>query len=116
MPTINTVVYAPFRLMPDSSVYAAPTNTVSFVDTISLSRVFPKPVKDNLGVGRPKLKRVKTLTLADGTKKDAIIEVSGSIPVGASDSDVLALLDDVADTLDTQDAKDLFTKLDINAA
>lgn len=113
--TINTIAFTAYRSQPDSLVLAAPTNGVSMTDTVALSRVFPKPVKDNLGVGRPRLKRVKTLTLANGTKKDAIIEVSGSVPVGASDADVLALLDDVADTLDMQDAKDLFTKLDINA-
>lgn len=113
--TINTVVFSSYRSMPDSLVLASPANTVSLTDTMQLSRVFPKPTKDNAGVGRPRLKRVKTLTLADGSKKDAIIELSGSIPVGASDADVLALLDDVADTVDMQDCKDLFTKLDVNA-
>lgn len=113
--TLNTVVFSAFRSQPDSQVLASPSNTVSLKDSVELSRVFPKPVKDNLGVGRPRLKRVKTLTLADGSKKDMIIEVSGSVPVGAAEADVLAVLDDVADGLALQDSKDLFTKLDINA-
>lgn len=113
--TLNTIAFATYRNLPDSVTLASPSHSISNTDTVAMARVFPKPVKDNDGVARPRLKRVKTLTLADGSKKDAMIEVSGSVPVGASDSDVLALLDDVADTLDLQDAKDLFTKLDINA-
>lgn len=113
--TLNTVVFNPYRTLPDSATLASSLNTLSVTDTLQLSRVFPKPTKDNLGVARPRVKRVKTLTLADGSKKDAIIEVSGSIPVGASTTDILALLDDTADALDDQNAKDLFTALDINA-
>lgn len=113
--TLNTIVFSPYRALPDTSTFASPSHSISTTDTVAMSRVFPKPVKDNDGVGRPRIKRVKTLTLADGSKKDMIIEVSGSVPVGASDSDVLAGLDDTADLLDTQEVKDLFTKLDINA-
>lgn len=112
---INTVTFSAYRSMPDNLVLTGPLNGIGFQDQIQMSRIFPKPVKDNDGVGRPRFKRVKTLTLADGTKKDMIIEVSGSVPVGAADADILAVLDDVADALDTQDLKDLFTKLDINA-
>lgn len=112
--TINTVVFSSFRVLPDSNTLASPSNTVTVKDTAEMSRVFPKPVKDNPGVGRPRFKRVKTLTLSDGSKKDMIIEVSGSVPVGAADADVLSVLDDVADGLALQDLKDLFTKLDIN--
>lgn len=113
--TLNTIVFATYRNLPDTVTLASSSHSISNTDTIAMSRVFPKPVKDNSGVARPRLKRVKTLTLADGSKKDMIIEVSGSVPVGASESDVLAGLDDTADLLDSQDAKDLFTKLDINA-
>lgn len=111
--TINTVVYAPYRNLPDSNVLASPSNNASTTDTVALSRVFPKPTKTDAGVSRPRFKRVKTLTLADGSKKDMIIEVSGSVPVGASTVDVLAVLDDTADSLDLQEIKDLFTALDI---
>lgn len=113
--TLNTVVFNSYRTLPDSMTLASSLHTLSVTDTLQYSRVFPKPTKDNLGVARPRFKRVKTLTLADGSKKDAIIEVSGSIPVGASSSDILALLDDTADALAEQNSKDLFTALDINA-
>lgn len=111
--TINTVVFAPYRMLPDSNVLASASNSASVTDTVALSRVFPKPTKTDAGVSRPRFKRVKTLTLSDGTKKDMIIEVSGSVPVGASNADILAVLDDTADSLDLQEVKDLFTALDI---
>lgn len=114
--TVNTKSYSPFRTQADQNQLAGPANTVSAKDTITLRRQFPKVTKDSNGVGRPGIKVVKTLTLADGiTKKDMIVDVSGSVPAGAVEADVLGVLDDVADTLALQDAKDLFTKLDINA-
>jgi len=113
--TLNTKSYSAFRTQADSNMLAGPANTATVKDTLTLRRQFPKPTKDSSGVSRPGIKIVKTLTLADATKKDMIIDISSSVPVGAADADVLAVLDDVADTLDLQDAKDLFTKLDINA-
>ena len=113
--TLNTKTYSSYRTQADSNQLSGPANTVSVKDTPTLRRQFPKVTKDSAGVGRPGVKVVKTLTLADGTRKDMIIDVSGSVPAGAVEADVLAVLDDVADFLLSQDAKDLFTKLDINA-
>lgn len=113
--TLNTKTLTSYRTQADQNQLAGPANTVSVKDTLTLRRVFPKVTKDSAGVGRPGVKVVKTLILADGSKKDMIVDVSGSIPSGAADADVLAVLDDVADFLALQDAKDLFTKLDINA-
>lgn len=113
--TLNTKPYSPFRTQADSNQLAGPANTVSEKDLVTFRRVFPKVTKDSAGVGRPGIKVVKTLTLADGvTKKDMIIDISGSVPSGAVSEDVLRVLDDAYDMLGTQDAKDLFTKLDIN--
>ena len=113
--TLNTKSYASYRTQADSNQLAGPANTVSTKDTITLRRQFPKVTKDSAGVGRPGVKVVKTLTLGDGSRKDMIIDISGSVPAGAVEGDVLLVLDDAADFLATQDAKDLFTKLDINA-
>jgi hypothetical protein len=113
--TINTKTYSSFRAQADSNALAGPANTATVKDLLTLRRQFPKATKDSAGVARPGIKIVKTLTLADTTKKDMIIDISASVPVGAVDADVLLVLDDLADTLDMQDAKDLFTKLDINA-
>lgn len=113
--TLNTVAFTTFRTLPDLNTLASANNNATVKDTIALGRAFPKPVKDFRGVAKPSLKRVKTLTLDDGTKHDAIITLGGSLPVGASTADVLALLDDVYEALATQDIKDLFANLDINA-
>lgn len=114
--TLNTRVYTPFRQLPDSTIFAGPGNTVSSTDTVSMRRVFPVPTKTDLGVAHPAVKVVKTLTLADGvTKKNMIIDIYASVPVGAASADVLLVLDDVADFIDLQEVKDLFVKLDINA-
>lgn len=115
MITLNTKSYSQFRTQADVNQLAGPANSVSIKDTLTLRRQFPKVTKDSDGVGRPGVKVVKTLTLANGTKKDMIIDISGSVPAGAIEADVLGVLDDTYDFLGTQDAKDLFTKLDINA-
>lgn len=111
---INTKQYVSFRTQADSNQLAGPANSVSVKDTVTLRRQFPKPTKDSDGVSRPGIKLVKTLTLANGTKKDMIIDIPGSVPVGAAEADVLGVLADAATVLASQDAKDLFTKLDIN--
>lgn len=113
--TLNTKSYSSYRTQADSNQLAGPANTVSVKDTLTLRRQFPKVTKDSAGVGRPGFKVVKTLTLADGSQKDMIVDVSGSVPAGAVEADVLAVLDDVGDFALSQDARDLFTKLDINA-
>ena len=113
--TINTKSYTSYRTQADSNLLAGPTHDVSSKDTITLRRQFPKPTKDSLGVGHPGVKFVRTLALSDGTRKDMIVDVPSSVPVGAATADILSVLADVATFLASQDAKDLFTKLDINA-
>lgn len=113
--TVNTKNYSSYRLLPDSNVFAGPNNTVSVIDTCTFRRKFPVKTKDFAGVGRPGIKLVRTLTLADGSKAPAILDIGGSIPVGASNADILAILSDAEKLLALQDAKDLFTGLDINA-
>lgn len=111
--TINTKTYSPFRTQADSNQFAGPANTVSVKDTLTLRRQFPKVTKDSAGVCRPGFKVVKTLTLKDGSQKDMILDVSGSVPAGAVSADILAVLSDGAAFAASQDAQDLFAKLDI---
>lgn len=113
--TLNTKLFSAFRTQADSNQLAGPSNTASAKETLTLRRQFPKPSGTNLGVARPGIKFVKTLTLADGSKKDMILDLSSSVPVGAVDADVLLVWDDFYDFCGLQNAKDLVTKLQINA-
>lgn len=113
--TVNTKSYSSYRALPDSNTLAGPAQTASINDSITLRRKFAVKTKDFAGVNRPGVKLVRTLTLADATKADAIIDISGSIPVGAADADILSLLSDASVTLGLTDAQDLFKKLDVNA-
>lgn len=113
--SINEKLFAAFRSQADSNMLAGPTNSATVKDTLTLRRQFPKPTKDSDGVSRPGVKIVKTLTLANGLKKDMIIDVPSSVPVGASDADILGVLSDLQVALGLQEVKDLYTKLDINA-
>lgn len=113
--TVNTKSYSSYRQLPDSNSLAGPANTASVRDLINYRRKFAVKTKDFAGVNRPGVKLTRTLTLADATKADAIIDISGSIPVGAANADILSLLSDAAVTLGLTDSQDLFTKLDVNA-
>lgn len=114
--TINTKSYSSFRTQADQNQLAGPANTLSITDTITLRRQFPKPTKDSLGVARPGIKIVRTLTLADGSKKPMILDLGSSVPSGAANADIEAVLSDLAVLCASQEAKDLFTKMDIFTA
>lgn len=113
--TINTKAYTSYRTGQDENVLAGPANTVSNKDTVAYGRIFAKPTKDFRGVSRPRVKIVRTVTLDDGSKADMLFSGNASIPVGAADADVLALVADIAAAYGLTDTQQLHTKLDINA-
>lgn len=111
--TVSTKTYAADRQNPDSTVYAGPANTFSIKDQIEFKRIAPKPDGSFAGFFKPEIKLVKTCTLADGvTRKDAIIKLSGSLPVGMTDADLTAMLLDAKDrvTAEHGGATNLFKK------
>lgn len=112
--TLNTRTYDADRYSPDSVSYTGPAHTFSNRDTAELKRVNPKPTKDFLGVAKPTFKLTKTFTLSDGTKKDAIVMLSGSLPVGMTSIQTDSLLADIAAFAASTSCKDLFFKLDVN--
>lgn len=113
--TVSTKSYNQDRIQPDAILYTGPANTLSISDTIELKRVYPKPTKDFAGVARPAIKLVRTVTLADSTKADAILTISGSFPVGISTVDADALIDDAVSMLQLEaaDTTSVMKKLDI---
>lgn len=96
--TLNTLVYNQDTISsPNRVQYTGPAHNFQVKDLLSLARVQPKPTKDFAGVARAEAKRTKTVTLTDGTKADAIVTISCSLPVGMSKADADALRDDVGD-------------------
>lgn len=114
---INTRTYNVDRSQPDSVSYAGPAHTFSTSDKFEMKRVFPKVSGAFLGVAKPTAKMTKAVEInaTTGAKADAIIQLSGSLPVGMTDAAVDALLADLASFCASNDAKALFKSLDINA-
>lgn len=112
--TLNTLAYDQDSFAtPNRVQYTGPSHTFSIKDTLSLSRVLPKPVNGFAGVARAEAKRTKTVTLADGTKADAIVTVSCSFPVGMAQADADALRDDIGDFAISAAGGTLFWKHDL---
>lgn len=114
MITLNTLAYSQDSFVSKDKVsYTGPSNTFNTKDLLILGRVAPKPTATFAGVARASVKRVKTVTLADGTKADAIVELNASLPVGMTEADVNALRDDVGDFAISADANSLLWKHDL---
>jgi len=113
--TLNTKSYNQDRISPDSIVYSGPAQTFTIKDSVELKRVAPKPTKDFRGVSRPQIKLVRTVTLDDASKKDAILTIGGSLPVGMTATDITSLVADAVDalTLEESGTTSLFQKNDI---
>lgn len=114
----NTRTYALDRYNnADSVSYAGTGHTPASKNQLTLSRTYPKPTKENEGVAKPYFKQVKTVVVnaTTGEKKDLIVYVGGSVPVGTSSTDVNGCLADIAAWINTADAQSLFNSLDINA-
>lgn len=96
--TLNTLAYAQDSFVtPNKVQYTGPSNSFTIKDLLSLGRTAPKATPSFAGVSRSEVKRVKTVTLSDGSLADAIVTVTCSLPVGMAQSDANALRDDVGD-------------------
>jgi hypothetical protein len=112
--TVNTKAYAfDTNPTPDAGRHVGPAQTYQVKDYLDLRRTAPKPTADFDGVARASLKFVRTVTLADGSKADAIAEASFSIPVGMAEADIDSLRDDLGDLLISQNGDDAVYKQDI---
>lgn len=102
--TINSRAFNQDRNSPDSIVYAGPNNTLTTKDTLTVGRVYPKPVKDFDGVARPSAKLVRTVTLANGESAEAILTLSASLPAGMTNTDIDGMIDDMKGFVGLEDA------------
>lgn len=112
--TISTKTYTEYRQQPDAIAYAGPANTISNKDIVELKRVMPKPVGAFAGVARPNVKFVQTQDLGE-TNVDAIVNVTGSLPVGMTNTAIEDLRDDVVSFLGSAAGLALFQSLAISA-
>lgn len=85
-------VYQPFRTNGDRSEYIGPNHSDVTKDWASLMSTAPKKTAATFGNRRSTFKVVRTVTVStpDGgtEQKDARIEISVSLPVGTSTSDL----------------------------
>lgn len=113
--TVNTKAYAfDTNTTPDVGRHTGPAHTFETKDYLDLRRVAPKPNGDFRGVARASAKFVRTVTLDDSTKADAIVEVNASLPVGMSEANIDAIRDDMGDLLISSNGDDLFFKQKIS--
>lgn len=117
MATINTRTYTQDAVTENAIRYAGPSHSFSQNDLASAARVYPKAGRNgDLGVARPEFKLTKSVVVnaTTGERKDMILRLSGSLPVGVAGADVDAGLADIAAFAASTEGKDLFKKLDIN--
>lgn len=113
---LNTKSYeADIAVTPNQVPYKGPANTLSVKDRMDVYRVEPKDTATFSGVGRSRAKFVRTLTLtgAKTVSGDAIVDISVSIPVGASTVNIDSLADDIGAFTSSATFKLLIKNLDI---
>lgn len=116
MATINTRTYNQDAITENSIRYAGPAHTFSQNDLVQTARVYPRVGRNgDLGVARPEVKLTKSVVVnaTTGERKDMILRLNGSIPVGTAAADIDAGLADLGAIAVSTDGKDLFKKLDI---
>ncbi len=88
--TVNAKAYTADGYAANAVSYVGPAHTFTVKDDLRVSRVLAKPTLAFSGVARQafKLTRTHTLTGAITTVGDSISEISHSIPVGTSTSDI----------------------------
>lgn len=117
--TVNTKTFKLHRALPDSSVYKGPANTLAKVDILTFKRVMPKPSNDFTSVGRPSIKRTRDVTVdaVSGKTRPAVLELTGSLPLGITAAEVTELMADLtAAAIAAGVGKALFEELDLPTA
>lgn len=95
--TINTKIFKIQRTQPDSVTYKGPASTLSKTDSLVAKRTMPKPSSDFTSVGRPSLKRTRDVVVdtVSGKTRPAVLELTGSLPVGMTAAEITELVTDL---------------------
>jgi len=96
------------QLSKDIMRYLGPAHTLSRNDYVDLGRTAPKPTLTYAGKGRARFKLTRTATDGTDTIGDIIADVAISIPVGCQESEMDAILADLAAYFATASAESLF--------
>lgn len=99
MPKIGTKTYGTYGVQADVVQYNGPAHTVSNKDLLGLKRTLPTISGANdRGVIKSASKLTRTLVInaETGQKRDAIVTIETSFPVGALDADIDAVMADAA--------------------
>lgn len=104
--TLSTKVYNQDRIQADAISYAGPANTLSVQDLLELKRVYPKSVGEFGGMARPSIRLVRTVQLNGDPSTTALMSltVTGAIPVGVASADIDALIADIVDMFQLEEA------------
>jgi hypothetical protein len=96
--TFNTKVFTADSFAANAVNYAGPAHTLSIRDDLLMTRQAARETSVFSGVGRfrAKLGRTLTLTGAKTTSHEGILDLSGSMPVGAAGADIDAMVNDFA--------------------
>lgn len=95
--TVNTKSYIKDGTTQNYGLYTGPAKTMTVKDDIKLARIKPTPVVTSSGVATSSLKLTRTLTLTGALEpvRDAIIDISQRIPVGAASADIDVICNDL---------------------
>lgn len=93
---ISTLTYSHFESIANRSIYNSEHHDLIMRDTLGLYRTFPKPTETFRGVGRSAIKFTSDITVAgrDGTSNivsPLIMEISFSVPVGATEAQIVEI-------------------------
>lgn len=105
--TFNSKTYTGQSYQGLRVVYNGTAKTVSTKDDLLLAATPPKASSAFSGVGRTDARMTRTLELTDALTPtgDVIVDIQVSVPVGASSTDVDAVLTDMGAFLSSSDFK-----------
>jgi len=104
---LSTKTYDANRTLPDSVTYVGPANTLSNIDIVELKRVYPKAGTGTVkGVARPthRIARDVVVNAVTGETATAYFNGALSLPVGITDAAVAALIADIVDLYQLEEA------------
>jgi len=113
--TINAKVFTADGNTANAVAYIGPAHTLSLKDDLRLARTAPKPTSTFSGVARVQMKLARTMTLTGALtpSHEGILDLTGSIPVGAASGDADSLANDFAAAVAHANFKTLLKNLQI---